>query len=183
VELPRWGSSIVVKTQGNPLGIVAAVRSAVAAMDPNQPIDDVETLDQRLSASIDRERFTAFLIGVFSTLGVMLAAVGLYGVISYIVVQRRQEIAIRIALGADTRDILQMTFREAMLMTSIGIVAGLSGALAQTRLIQGLLFGVTPTDPYLFFGVALFLALVALSAWLIPARRATKIDPVVVLRQ
>jgi len=183
VELPRWGSSIVVKTQGNPLGFVTAVRSAVAAMDPNQPIDDVETLDQRLSASINRERFTAFLIGVFSTLGVILAAVGLYGVISYIVVQRRQEIAIRIALGADTRDVLQMTFREAMLMTSIGIVAGLSVALAQTRLIQGLLFGVTPTDPYMFFGVALFLALVALSAWLIPARRATKIDPVVVLRQ
>jgi predicted permease len=183
VELPRWGSSIVVKTAGNPLGFVAAVRSAVASMDPNQPIDDVELLDQRLSASIDRERFTAFLIGVFSTLGVILAAVGLYGVISYIVVQRRQEIAIRIALGADTGDILQVTFREAMLMTSVGIVAGLSGALAQTRLIQGLLFGVTPTDPYTFGGVALFLVLIALSAWLIPARRATKIDPVVVLRQ
>jgi ABC-type antimicrobial peptide transport system permease subunit len=152
-------------------------------MDPNQPIDDVELLDQQLSASIDRERFTAFLIGVFSTLGVILAAVGLYGVISYIVVQRRQEIAIRIALGAVTGDVLQVTFREAMLVTSIGIVASLSGALAQARLIQGLLFGVTPTDPYTLGGVALFIALVALSAWLIPARRATKIDPVVVLRQ
>ena len=183
VELPRWGSFIVAKTSGNPLGFVAAVRSAVASMDPNQPIDDVQTLDQRLSASIDRERFTAFLIGVFSMLGVILAAVGLYGVISYIVVQRRQEIAIRIAVGANTGDVLRFTLREAVFMVSVGIIAGLCGAIVQARLIRSLLFGVTPTDPFIFVGVTLFLVLVALSAWLIPAHRATKIDPVGVLRQ
>jgi ABC-type antimicrobial peptide transport system permease subunit len=152
-------------------------------MDPNQPIDEIQTLDERLTASIDRERFTASLLSVFSTLGIVLAAVGLYGVISYIVVQRRQELAIRIALGAQAGDLLRFTLREGLLITSTGIVAGLCAAFAQTRLIRGLLFGVTATDPFTFGAVALFLLLVALSACLIPARRATRIDPAAVLRQ
>jgi putative ABC transport system permease protein len=182
-EVSIWESHFVVRTAGNPLGFVNRVESAVHSFDANEPIDDVQTLDQRLSSSIARERFTALLVGIFSTLGFTLAAVGLYGVVSYTVAQRRREIGIRIAIGAEEKMVLSFVFREGMAMALIGILLGLAGAIAQTRLMGALLFGVSATDPITFAAVTLLLIVIASIASLIPAYRAAKTDPVAVLRQ
>jgi putative ABC transport system permease protein len=182
-EVSIWESHFVVRTAGNPLGFVNLVESAVHSFDANEPIDDIQTLDQRLSSSIARERFTALLIGIFSVLGLTLAAVGLYGIVSYTVAQRRREIGIRIAIGAEGKTVLSLVFREGMTMAFIGILLGLAGAIAQTRLLGALLFGVSATDPMTFAAVTLLLTVIASIASLIPAYRAAKTDPIAVLRQ
>ena len=163
-------------------GVAAAVRSEVLALDKDQPVYSIRTLDSVLSESVAAPRFRTLLLGVFAGMALILAGVGIYGVISYAVSQRTQEIGIRMALGARTTDVLKLVVKGGMILVLIGVAIGLAGAFALTRLLTTLLFGVTPTDAAIFATVSVGLIVVALFACFIPARRATKVDPMVALR-
>jgi len=158
------------------------VRKEVLALDSSLPVYQVMTMDQRLSESFASRRFNLLLLGVFALLALALAAVGVYGVIAYAVTQRTHEIGIRMALGARGGDVLRLLMRQGMSLVALGVVLGLAGAWALTRVMTNLLFGVTPTDATTFASVAGLLIVVALLACYIPARRATKVDPLVALR-
>jgi putative ABC transport system permease protein len=174
--------TLVARTTVAPTNLTAAIRNAVLQIDKEQPIANVRTLDQILSTSIAQQRFSMLLLGVFAAVAMLLAAVGIYGVLSYSVTQRTHEVGIRMALGAGRRDVLRLLIGHGMLLTLIGVAAGLAAAFALTRLMSTLLFGVSPTDPATFGLIALLLVTVALLACWIPARRATKVDPMVALR-
>jgi len=174
--------TVVVKTAGNPLQIVPDVRSAIAAVDRDQPITQLQSLDSSMTDSVAQQRLSAFLLGIFAVVALILASVGIYGVTSYAVAQRTQEIGIRIALGAQTRDVLLLVLGFGARLAVIGVVAGIAAAFALTRLMQNLLFQISPTDPITMTAVSLTLAGVALLACYIPARRATRVDPVIALR-
>jgi putative ABC transport system permease protein len=174
--------TLVARASGDPTNLTAAIRNAVLQLDKEQPIANVRTLDQILSISIAQQRFSTLLLGVFAAVAMALAAVGIYGVLSYAVTQRTQEIGIRVALGAARRDVLRLVVGQGMRLALIGMAAGLAVAFALTRLMSTLLFGVSPTDPMIFGSIALLIVTVALLACLIPARRATKVDPMVALR-
>ena len=161
----------------------AAIRDQARALDPSEPIYQVVTMNERLSDSFAPRRFQMLLFGAFAALALAIAAVGIYGVVSYVVSRRTHEIGIRMALGATPRDALKMVIRQGMLLALIGVGLGLAGALALTRVMKGLLFNMSATDPATFVGVALLLVAVALIASYIPARRATKVDPLQSLRQ
>jgi putative ABC transport system permease protein len=176
------GGSLLVRTAGNPLNHVKQVRDAVYSIDPEQPISDVKTLDQLRGDSLAATRITAMLLGLFSALALAIAATGLSGVMAYLVSQRTREIGIRMALGAQTTDIQRMVLGDAMRMIGIGLLVGLAGALAATRVMQKLLFKTGATDLMTFLSVAIGLALVALLASYLPARNATRVDPLVALR-
>ncbi len=163
--------------------LAATIRNQVSAIDPNEPISQVVTMDERLSNSVAGRRFQMLLLGVFAAVGLVIATVGIYGVISYAVSQRTHEIGIRIALGAQVGDVLKMVVRWAMSLALIGVALGLAAALALTRVMKNLLFEVSATDPATFALIALLLVGVALVASYIPARRATKVDPLLALRQ
>jgi putative ABC transport system permease protein len=163
-------------------GLVAGIRQAVRRVDPEQPVYNIRTMGQRLSNSFAPQRFIALLLGIFATLAAILAALGIYGVMSYAVTQRTQEIGIRMALGAKRGDVLSMVIGQGMRVALIGVGVGLISALALTRLLKTLLFGVSPTDPLTFITIAALLAAVALLACWIPARRATRVDPLIALR-
>ncbi len=182
--LPTYSgrSTLVVRTTGDPRTLTQAIRQQVQAVDGNQPIYDVKTMDQRVSATLDTRRFAVVLLGMFGGLAILLAAIGVYGVLAFAVAQRRREIGIRMALGAQARDVLQMVIKQGMSVVLWGVTLGFAGAYLLTRLMQSLLFGVTATDPLTFGGVSLLLSLVAVLACYIPARRATKVDPLVALR-
>ena len=165
-----------------PESLVRAVQDKVWAIDPLMPVTNTRPMEQILAHDSGSQRFNAILLALFSLLAVVLAAVGIYGVISYSVSQRTHEIGIRMALGAQPGDILKMVVGQGLLLTAIGIGIGLAGAFALTRFLASLLFGVTPTDPATFATVAAVLAAVALLACYIPARRATRVDPLVALR-
>ena len=173
---------LVVRTTGDPGQIAGAVRQAVWAVDKDQPVSNVQTMDHVLATAVSRERFQTLLLALFATLALVLACVGLYGVISYAVVQRTHEIGVRMALGAQPADVLRLVIHQGMLLTLIGLVIGVAGAFAVTRVMTEMLFGVTATDPFTFAGVTIVLGLIALLACYIPARRATKVDPLVALR-
>ena len=173
---------LVLRTKGDATSVAATVRQAVWAVDKDQPVSNVRTMDQVFAAAISRERFQALLLGMFAALALVLACVGLYGVISYSVAQRTHEIGVRMALGAQTRDVLRLVIRQGMLLTLAGLVVGIAIGLVATRVLSDLLYGVTTTDPLTFIGVPAFLLLVAFFACYIPARRATRIDPLVALR-
>jgi putative ABC transport system permease protein len=158
------------------------VRAAVKAFDSKQIIWRTQTVEQLLSTSVAPRKFNMMLLGIFAGVALVLAAVGLYGVMSYSVSWRTQEIGIRMALGAKRTDVLRMVVRQGMTMTLIGLAFGLVGVFALSRVMVGLLYGVSPTDPLTFTGVSIVLLLVALLACLIPARRATRVDPIVALR-
>ena len=160
----------------------SAVRQAVAAVDRGVPVYQVATMDQLLNASVASERFNSFLLLLFAALALGLTAVGIYGVLAFGVSQRRREIGIRLALGAHPRDVLRLVVRQGMQLVAAGILLGISGALALTRLMASLLYGVSPSDPATFVVVSVLLALVALVACYVPARRATRVDPMVALR-
>jgi putative ABC transport system permease protein len=162
--------------------LAPAVRKAVLAVDPEQPIYNVMTMEQRLSDSIASRRFQSFLFGIFAAVALIIAAVGVYGVFSYVVSQRLREIGIRMALGARPLDVLKMILRQGTVVTLAGVLAGLTASFALTRVMESLLFGVTATDPATFAGIALLLAAVALGACYLPARRATKVDPMIALK-
>jgi putative ABC transport system permease protein len=181
-QVPFNMSYVVVKTDGDPAAFVGAVREAVHSVDKDQPIYDVKTLEQRIGMSVAQERFSALLLTIFSALALVLAAIGLYGVLSYNVAQRTHEMGVRLALGAEAGDVLRLVIRHGMKLIAAGLVIGIAGALALTGLVKGLLFGVTPSDPLTHVIVVLVLTVVAILACWIPARRAAKVDPIVALR-
>jgi ABC-type antimicrobial peptide transport system permease subunit len=180
-RLPSSSWTVVARAEAEPSTLAPAMRDVVRSLDPQLPLK-FRTLDQVFSSSLDQRRFSLVIFGVFGTTALLLAAMGIYGVTSYTVAQRTQEIGIRIALGAQMNDVLNLMLRKAMSLVLIGAVIGLAGAYAVTRLMSNLLFGVTPTDIATFVAVPIVLLLVALLACLIPARRATKVDPLVALR-
>ena len=174
--------TIVVRSASNPTSLVSAVTNAVRETDRDVPIVDVRTMDELVKSSLSQQRFSLLLLGAFAMLAVLLAAVGIYSVLSYSVRRRVQEIGIRLALGARLSDVLRMIVIEGMKPTLLGVTIGIVGALALARVMSSLVFGVKPTDPITFLAVATVLALVALSATIVPAYRAAKVDPMVALR-
>jgi putative ABC transport system permease protein len=174
--------SLCVRSSSRPEPVTAGVRDVVQALDKNLPIANIKTGDQLLYDAVGRPRFHTFLIALFAAVAMLLAAVGIYGVISYSVAQRTHEIGIRLAVGARPQDVLLLVIRQGMIMTSIGTGIGLFAAFGLTRLMTSLLFRVRATDPLTFAGVATLLVAVALLACWIPARRATKVDPIIALR-
>ena len=164
------------------MSFVAAVRSQVQAIDKDQPISHIRTLDELVARSVSQRRFNMLALAILAGVALLLAAVGLYGVMSYSVEQRAHEIGVRMALGAQTRDVLRLVVKQGMTLTLIGGLIGLIAALGLTRLIKNLLFGVSATDPVTFLVIAPLLALVALLACYLPARRATKVDPLMALK-
>lgn len=179
VFAPRY---LVVKTAVDPLSMASSVRDAVWAVDRDQPVSKISTMEEILADSIVRERFSMLLLGIFAALALILAAVGIYGVMSYSVAQRTHEIGIRLALGAQTSTVLKLALGYGLKLVIAGTLIGLVVAFGLTRLMSTLLFGVSPTDPITFAGISLILISVALLASYIPARRATKVDPIVALR-
>ena len=176
-------SILYLHTEGDPAAVTAAVHQVVSALDQGMPVYDLKTMNTHLSGiALLFVRVGAALVGVFGLLGLALAVVGLYGVISHSVSQRTQEIGIRIALGARPGDVLRMVLKQGMILTLVGVASGLAAAFAVTRLMRGLLYGVSTTDPMTFILVSSLLAIVALLACYLPARRATKVDPMVALR-
>jgi putative ABC transport system permease protein len=174
--------AIVVRTQNDPAALAGSVRAAIAEIDPGQPIYDMQTLDQLVGKSLGQRRFTLTLMLLFGVIALVLSAVGIYGVMAFAVTQRIQEIGIRMALGASALDVLRLIVGSGMYLASIGVVIGLVGAFAITRLMSTLLFGVSPTDVMTFALVSAGLLVVALLACYVPARRATKVDPLIALR-
>lgn len=183
-DIPQYRNetSMVLRTSGDPLMLAGAVRAAVRELDKEQPVAKLQTMQTVIGESVAQPRFRTILLGSFGALAVVLAAIGLYGVLAHTVAQRSREIGIRMALGARTQDVLVLVLRQGMTLVLIGIAVGLAGALALARLLSGLLFGITPTDPVTFTVVPLLLGAVALAACWLPARRATKVDPMEALR-
>jgi putative ABC transport system permease protein len=183
VQKPERRLNVVIRTEAeDALQLAQAARAEVKAFDPNQIIWRTQTLDQLLLTSVAPRRFNMLLLGIFAGVALVLAAVGLYGVMSYSVSWRTREIGIRMALGARRADVLRLVVRQGMTMTLIGLALGLVGAFSISRVLRGLLHGVSPTDPLTFVAVSIVLLVVALLACLVPARRATRVDPIIALR-
>ena len=172
---------LVARTTGDPASVASAMLREIHAVDPGVPVIEVRTMRERLHDSLARQRFSMAVLGGFAGFALLLAAVGVYGVISYMVTQGTHDIGLRMALGAQPRDILGLVVRQGMALTGIGIVAGLIGAFSLTRVMATLLFGVSAIDGLTFSGVTLFLLAIALVASYVPALRATRVDPVVAL--
>ena len=173
---------VVARTTGDPMSVAGAVRGEIRQMDASLPVANVRSMNEVVAAALATPRLTGFLLGAFAAIALALAAVGIYGVLAYLVSQRTQEIGIRLAIGADRSQVLGMVLRQGLSLAAIGIVVGLIGAFALTRLMQSLLYEVRPNDPITFVAVAAALLLVALMASFLPARRATKVSPMIALR-
>jgi putative ABC transport system permease protein len=174
--------SIVVKTTADPLSLAAPIRAEVRALDANLPVANIRTMDDVVAESMSTPRFTGFLLGLFATLALVLSAVGIYGVLAYVVSQRTHEIGIRVAIGARTANVIAMVLRQGLTFALAGIALGVGGALVLTRVMAGLLQDVRPTDPLTFVAVPVALAFVAVAASAVPAWRAASIDPLIALR-
>jgi putative ABC transport system permease protein len=176
------GTALVVRSAGDPLALVPFLRQAALDVDHDVPLDNVMTMDARLSASVAGPRLSAALLGAFAMLALVLAAIGLYGVLSYSVSQRHREIGVRMALGADRGDILRLVVRQGLVLVLAGVLLGVAGALGVTRFLETLLFGVSPNDPATYAAICALLVAVAFLACWIPARRASRVDPMSALR-
>lgn len=181
-QLTYGSMTFVLRTSGAPESLAAAARREILAIDKDQPVSDVRTMEGWLAESTSRTRFGTLLLGGFAALALLLAAVGIYGVMSHSVVQRQGEIGVRMALGAQGGDVLRMVIRQGLGLVLVGVVLGLAGALALTRVLSSLLYGVSATDPLTFAAIALLLTAVAAIACYLPARRAANLDPLVALR-
>jgi putative ABC transport system permease protein len=181
-QAPWRTMNLIVHTTQEPLVLARAVRGEVSALDRTLPVSRVKTLQQMIDERSSSKRVLTWTLGVFALAALLLAAVGIYAVMSYAVTQRTYEIGVRMALGARERDVLRLIVAQGLKLTLIGVIVGLAGALALTRALTFFLFGVTATDPLTFVAVALLLAGVALVACWIPARRAAKVDPLIALR-
>lgn len=173
---------IAVRTAVDPTGTAGAVRAAIWAVDRDQPVQDVQTMDERLGGFASLRHIYTLMLGIFAAIAVVLSAVGIYGVISYSVSQRQNEIGIRMALGANPGDVMRMVLRQGLSLAAIGVSLGIGGALATNQALSTMLYGVRPADPLTLFAVSLVLAVVSLIACYLPARRATRVDPMLALR-
>ena len=172
----------MLRTRGDAAATASAARNVIHSIDPQQPVGEVSTMEQLLSTSVARSRFSASLLTVFSIVALVMAAVGIYGVMSYSVLQRTHEIGVRMALGAQRLDVLKLVVKKGIVLGIVGVSAGVAAAFGLTRLISTLLFEVTATDTVTFVAVSVGLFLVTLLACYIPARRATRVDPLKALR-
>jgi putative ABC transport system permease protein len=181
-ELASRSMTLLIRTQGEPESIATAARKVLNQLDPDQPIGEVNTMQGLMATSIARSRFNTVLLTVFSVVALIMAAVGIYGVMSYSVQQRTHELGVRLALGAQHGDVLKLILKQGIVLGVIGVAAGLLGSFGLTRLMTSLLFEVTPTDVRTYAAVAAGLFAIVLIACYIPARRATKVNPLVALR-
>jgi putative ABC transport system permease protein len=182
LQAPARNMTFVLRTAVEPMSVVESARSTIASLDPTLPISNVKTMDRIVYDSVAPFRFNMYLLGLFAMVAVILTTIGVYGVMNYSVTQRTQEIGIRMALGAQPGEVRALVLKQGLVLSSIGLVIGLAGCFAVTRLMSSLLYGVSATDPITFAVVALFLAGVALTACYIPARKATRVDPIIALR-
>jgi putative ABC transport system permease protein len=173
---------VTVRTAADPRSALNSIRAAVSALDRDVPVARLYTIDQLMNESVAAPRFRTTLVTVCAILGLVLAAIGIYGVMAYTVSERARELGVRVALGATTRDVMRMVLVEAFALAAAGVVLGVAGAVATTRLMAALLFGVTPTDPATFVSIAGLLMAIALAGSYVPARRATRVDPIAALR-
>jgi ABC-type antimicrobial peptide transport system permease subunit len=174
--------TVVLRAKGDPLALIPALKRELLAIDPTFTVNDLRTMQDVLDNSLARQRFSMTLIGVFALCALVLAIVGLYGVIALIVGQRRREIGVRVALGARPADVVRMVLSESSRMTIAGVVSGIVGAMALTRVLTSMLYGVSTTDVTTFTVSAVIVAFVASAAGFVPARRAARVDPTVALR-
>ncbi|MEK6285157.1 MAG: ABC transporter permease [Acidobacteriota bacterium] len=181
-QFPLFFMTVVVRTTGDPLNLVAAARSEVLAVNADQPISNIHTMEELIANSIAQRRFNMLLLGIFAGVALLLSAVGIYGVMSYSVAQRTHELGVRMALGAQTSHVVSLVVKQGMALALAGVGIGLAAAFALTRIMASLLYGVSATDPLTFSVIAVLLASVALLACYLPARRATKVDPMIALR-
>ncbi|HKN84993.1 MAG TPA: FtsX-like permease family protein, partial [Pyrinomonadaceae bacterium] len=181
LQEPQSSMAVMARTKGDPLQLAAVAREQVKAIDKDLPVT-ITTMDQIFSQSVAGQRFNTVLLGIFAAVALLLAMIGVFGVINYSVAQRTHEIGIRIALGAQRRDVFRLVVGQGLMLALVGVGLGAAGALALTRLITGLLYGVSPTDGPTFVLVSLIVTAVALLACYAPARRATKVDPLIALR-
>ena len=175
-------ASLVVRADGGTAALLASVQQAIWSVDPEQPVSDARTMEDIVTGSLGPQRFNTVLLGGLASLALLLAAVGLYGVLSHLVGQQTREIGVRMALGASEQAVLRLFLREGMLLVFTGIAAGTAGAVALTRFLQSLLTGISATDPWVFAAAALVMITIALVATLRPALRAARVDPVRALR-
>jgi len=174
---------LVVRTKGQPASFTPALRRVIAAVDPEQPVSNVQTMDEIVDANVADRRQQMTLLGAFAGLALLLASIGLYGVLSYTVTQRSREIGLRMALGASAANVTRLVVGHGIALTGAGLAIGLIGSWAATRALKNMLYGVSATDPMTLGAVAVLLTLISLTACWIPARRASRLDPIVVLRE
>jgi putative ABC transport system permease protein len=174
--------TLAVRTTGEPSAMAAAVRDVVHSLKPEQPVANVATMDDVVAKSLSQARFSMMLLGIFAGLALVLSAVGIYGVMAYVVAKRTREMGIRLAMGAQTGDLLRLVMRQGGRLAGVGVALGIAAAFGMMRLMSSMLYGVSAEDPLTFAGVAIFLMAVALAACYLPARRATRVDPMIALR-
>jgi putative ABC transport system permease protein len=173
---------VVVRTTADPGSMTTAIRHSLFDLDPNQPVTEIKTMDQLVDSALARRRLSMILLAIFAGFATLLAGIGIYGVMSFAVSQRTHEIGIRLALGAQPRNVVNMIVGEGMLLSMVGVLLGFIASVLSMRTIRSLLYGVSALDPLTFFGVAFFLAAVAFASCYFPARRATKVDPIQAMR-